>query len=247
MSLPIVSLLLYCICFLLLISLALLLAVLAGLRVAGCILGAGLGSLLCLPVVLTGKRGRRLAGIAVLALLLICAACLFLFDAGGTLHEVHELLHGRVSDAFGSGRIGIWRAVLKRLRGRWLLGWGPDTMIHAEIPPFSNYEEALGGMIVLNIDAAHNEYLNILFHQGIIALLTLLAALFALCARWICAAGTSATAAILGGAALCWAIQAFFEIGMCITSPFLWLTLALLEKHTRQEQLWEEKPICGRS
>ncbi len=220
--------------FLLLIPLALLLATLVRVRVAGSFVGVGLGGLLCLPVVLpAGKRGRLLALALVLAVLLLGAAGLYCKDfGGGTLHELHELLHGRVQDSFGSGRIRIWRAVLEKLPGRWLLGWGPDTMLRAGIEPFTRFDEARGAVITAEIDTAHNEYLNVLFHQGVFALLALLAALAALCVRWVRCARDSAAAAMLGGAVLCWALQAFFGIGTCITAPFFWLPLALLEQET---------------
>ena len=39
-------------------------------------------------------------------------------------------------------------------------------MLYGGLEAFTRYDEALGGTIIGRIDVAHNEYLNILYHQG---------------------------------------------------------------------------------
>ena len=101
-------------------------------------------------------------------------------------------------------------------------------MILTGIEPFRRFDERTGKTIVSLIDAAHNEYLNILFHQGVFALAAYLGMLVSALALWIRRAAKSAPAAILGCGVLCYCIQALFGISQVITTPFFWVTLALL-------------------
>ena len=216
--------------FWLLAPLALLLVVLVRIDVAAGLLAVGAGALLCLPVVLPGPRRRRLLALALL--LAVIAAGLVLLrwrDFGNqTLHEAHELLNGRWSPRFGSGRLYIWSETLKRAAQRLPFGYGPDTMILTEIEPFRRYDARLGRTVVSLIDSAHNEYLNILFHQGVFALLAYLGLLVSALIGWIRHAPTRPAAAILGCGVLCYCIQALFGISQVITTPFFWVALALL-------------------
>ncbi len=215
----------------LLLALALLvcLGVLAG------FVGAGFGALLCLPCVFFKKpRARIIYFAALAALMALGVLTLYFFDAGGgLLHELHEILHGRASGSFGSGRLHIWQGVLAKLPEHPLLGFGPDTMIHAGLEAFTRYDESLGATIVAEIDAAHNEYLNIAFHQGIPALALYLAMLVIIARDWAVNCRDAAVCA-LGGAALCYCVQAFFGISTCITSPFFWLAIGLMEGQVRR-------------
>ena len=152
------------------------------------------------------------------------AACWFLPRAG----QLHRMLHGEFDPAFGSGRIYIWREVLSRCRGRWLFGWGPDTMAMADIPPFTRYDPELDMTVTAAIDTAHSEYLNILYHQGALALGCYLAVLGV--SLWGAArrAKENDGCAILGAAVLCYALGALFGISQLCASPALWLSLGML-------------------
>ncbi len=217
--------------WLLLIPLTLSLTVLFWMNVAAGIMGILLGGLLGIPVVLPlEKRRRRTVFLFTIGILVLSVAAVFVFDPGsGSLHEAHMILHGKIEDSFGSSRIGIWRSVLGNVHAHWLLGWGPDTMRFAELTIASRYDENLGGIIVSRLDTAHNEYLNILFHQGIFAVSVYLAFLVLILLHWIHRAPESGTTASAGCAVLCYAIQAFFGISQFITAPFFFLSLALTE------------------
>lgn len=217
--------------FLLLVPLAAAIFVLLKMFVLAGIVAVFAGALLSLPVVLpASERTRKRIAIAIAGCILAGIAVLLFCDFGtGTLHEVHELMHGRGSDSFGTGRMYIWKNVLERIPDNLWFGTGPDTMAYAGIEPFTRYDEALDTMIVAYIDTAHNEYLNILYHQGVFALAAYLAALFSAAWRWVKQSRENAGAAVFGAATLCYCIQAFFGISMCITAPFFWLTLALLD------------------
>lgn len=116
-----------------------------------------------------------------------------------------------------------------------LFGTGPDTMLYSDIEAFSRYDEVLGGTIVARIDIAHNEYLNILYHQGILALASYLGALIAAAKKWVCGSGQDAVTAVLGTMLFCYSVQAFFGFSMIMTAPYFYLALALLDKRDTKE------------
>ncbi|MBR3704257.1 MAG: hypothetical protein IKM11_02045, partial [Oscillospiraceae bacterium] len=84
-------------------------------------------------------------------------------------------------------------------------------------------------MLVAEIDLAHNEYLNILFHQGVFALLAYLAALFLAAVEWLRCSRRNGASAAVGSAVLCYCVQAFFGFSLCMVSPYFWIMLAFLE------------------
>lgn len=216
--------------FWLLVPLALLVYVLVRINVAAGLLAVGAGALLCLPVILPGSNRRRLLSFALLTVLIAAGLVFLRFRdfSNQTLHEAHELLNGRWSPRFGSGRLYIWSETLKRAAQRLPFGYGPDTMILTEIEPFRRYDARLGRIIVSLIDSAHNEYLNILFHQGVFALLACLGMIVSALAGWVRHAPERPAAAILGCGVLCYCIQACFGISQVITTPYFWAALALL-------------------
>ncbi len=216
--------------FVLCIPLVLLLIVLVRIRVAAGLLAVSVGAILCLPFVIpTSKRNR---GIMLLFLVVLISFGIFFVRAhdfdNQTLHEAHAMLSGDWDPSYGSGRLHIWSEVLKKSVNRLALGYGPDTMIYVRLEPFQRYDDALGKTIISLIDAAHNEYLNILFHQGIFALFAYLCMIMVSLTGWVKKAETSVPAAICGCGIVCYCIQAFFGISQPITSPFFWVLLALL-------------------
>ncbi|WP_298069510.1 O-antigen ligase family protein [uncultured Mailhella sp.] len=231
---------------LLAIPLALSLAVLLKMSVLAGLVGVFVGGIISLPVVLPiGAKGRkRLAWLLFASAALAIAICYAVDTGGGMLHEIHEILHGNFDRAFGSGRLHIWKETLIRIPDHFLLGTGPDTMLYGGLEPFTRYHEGLQHEIISQIDVAHNEYLNILYHQGVFALAVYLALLANLAKKWIKEGPTGPAAAMLGGAALCYCIQAFFGFSMCITAPFFWTALALLEG-CGQNKTGREK-LCGK-
>jgi len=216
--------------FLLLVPLALSLVVLALMSVLAGLLGAGLGCLAALPA--AGARDPKRRGILALGLLALLAAGLVLVwavDLGGELlHQLHRLLHGELDPAFGTGRIHIWGEVLGKVPEHLLLGAGPDTMAWGGLEPFTRYAPQTGQTLVGEIDVAHNEYLNVLYHQGIFALAAWLGALVLLAVRWVRRAPADDRTAILGAGVCGYCVQAFFGFSMCVTAPFFWLALGLL-------------------
>ena len=217
------------------VVLAMTLAVTVRMWVLAAVVGILLGCILSLPVVLPLTRRKQRTLVPVILLCLIAAgAAVYCFDFGGTLHEFHELLHGRGEDSFGTGRLYIWRKVAELIPTRLWFGYGPDTMLLANIEPFARVDETLGTVIRARIDTAHNEYLNILFHQGIFSLLAYLGALGTALWGWIRRGRGSVAGAAAGAAVLCYAIQALFGISVCISAPYFWIALAILDGENRR-------------
>lgn len=222
--------------YLLLLPLAAALFVLAKMSVLAGIVGVTGAIVLSLPLVLpvSEKKAKTLA-LIILVLIILSFALLYFADINiSMLHEAHEILHGRVDESFGSGRIYIWKNVLQRVPDNIFFGAGPDTMIRSGIEGFSRYDAEKGIQIVSEIDTAHNEYLNILYSQGIFALVAYLAALITLAAAWIKEGRDTIATSILATAVLSYCIQAFFGISMFITAPFYWMSLGLLDSSLKR-------------
>ena len=82
------------------------------------------------------------------------------------------------------------------------------------------------------MDNAHNEYLGYLADLGVPGLalyLGAMAAAFCPSRRW------RGRAVPWGCALVCYWIQAFFGLGLCLTAPLLWLSWGLFLSGGRQE------------
>ena len=217
--------------WLLAIPLTLCLITLFRMDVKAGILGVALGTILMIPVVLpvTGKKKLALwIGICVF----LCGVLIVVWHSDrtwGTIYEMREVLHGNWDDSFGTGRIYIWKQVLELIPQHLWLGTGPDTMMAAQIPGYVRQNQELGISTQFWVDTAHNEYLNIIYHQGILAGLAYLAALVGSAVKWIRRSSANPVVAVCGGAVLCYCIQAFFGFSMCQTAGLFWIFWALLE------------------
>ena len=216
--------------FLLFLPLLLCLYVLMQINVAAGFVGVFFGALLSIPVVLPcGKVWRILVFAAVAALLAAAVIVIYFCKFRQTeLRQLHNILHGKVKDSYASGRFYIWRTTLGAVPEHLWFGTGPDTMSFAEFARQDVYAANGAYQFSRLYDAAHNEYLTILYHQGIFALLTYLGALGVTLVRWVRKSGKNAAAAIAGASVLCYCLQAFFGISQLITSPFFWCVFGVL-------------------
>lgn len=207
-------------------------AVAVWMDVSAGLLGIAAGIILPVPLALRGKA-RCAAALAIGAAFLAgVIAVFFLPGLPGIFGQAHALLHGQADDTFGSGRIYIWKNVWQAVKERPFFGGGPDTLSRRITAYFERYDEAHGRMIQTGIDAAHNEYLNILANQGVFALLFWLGTLICSAVRFVCRGGQEMHVLICGSAVLGYCVQAFFGISMCISAPFFVLAWALLENRT---------------
>ena len=149
------------------------------------------------------------------------------------LYEVHQLLNGTVSETFGSGRFFIWRQMLERIPSRLWLGTGPDTVRLTGLAPFTRYEKSVL-VATARITDAHCQPLQILYCQGLPALLAWLATLGFSGYEWV-RNRRDPVAAALGTGLLCFQISMLFCFCSVIIMPFFWVCLGLL--HGRCEAL----------
>ncbi len=189
------------------------------------LVGAAASVFFCLPAALPlGRKGKR-AVWAVLAALCLCALLLaFFLPLGGTGGELHSILHGRVEDSFGSGRVYIWKEVWELVKERPLLGGGPDTLGERGLAFVKNAPD--GSVLRRGIDCAHCEPLNILVNQGLPALLFLAGALILTLVRSLRDGRTEVVA--LRSALIAYLAAALFGIGMPANAAFFWLIWASL-------------------
>ena len=213
---------------------ALCLGILFWIRVLCGLVGLLLGGAVCVLVFCPeGKRKRVLLVYGLLAAGGLTA--LWALDLPVKfLHELHELLHGRFNDSFGSGRFCIWRQMLERVPDRLWTGVGPDAARFAgmRIPRFDELGNAVPE-ITARITDAHCYPLQILYCQGLPALLSWLILVGLVLTHWWRARRERA-AAILGGGLVCFLAAMLFCFSSIIIMPFFWLVLGLLDASTRK-------------
>ena len=151
------------------------------------------------------------------------------------LHELHEILHGRAEDSFGTGRFFIWRQMLERIPNRLLTGVGPDMARFSGLEPFVRRDElgnvvynAAGNAITAVITDAHCYPVHILYCQGLPALLSWLTLVGLCMSHWVKGRSDCSIAA-LGSGLACLLCAMLFCFSSIIIMPFLWLCMGLLE------------------
>ncbi len=187
------------------------------LALAGC-------ALVSVPVVLR-RHGRAAALVSAAAVLAGLAVLWFWPGESGTVYEISQVLHGRLSDEFGSHRGQIWKQAWELFRQKPWLGSGPGTAsLRFDILWYSDVR----GQTV-SVTNAHNVYLGHLVNVGALGLAGYLAAIVCAAVTWLRRRHTGALYPALGAAMVCYLIQDFFGLGLCITAPMLWVVWGLLE------------------
>ena len=216
-------------------SVLLLPAALAVAILALCDVDAGVVALLgcalvTVPVVLRKRCAARTAGLVSGGLVLAgLAGAWFWPGTSGTVWELSQVLHGHLSDEFGSHRGQIWKRCLALFRERPLLGGGPGTAAKRLGIQWSRYIEALGSDRTVNVDNAHNVFLGYLVNIGLLGTVSYIAAFVCSLATWVRRRTDGALYPALGSALLCCMIQECFGLGLVLTEPMLFIVWALLE------------------
>lgn len=182
-----------------------------------------------LPFVMMPQKRQEIAAILAIITIIAIALIYCLPLKGGMLFELQCILKGNIDPDFGSGRIHIWKEVVKKLQP--LLGTGPDTMLLEDIEPFRKIVN--GKSIIRRIDIAHNDYLNILFHQGAFALIAYLGLLISLFIKWIKNGRKNPYVTALGAGVFGYCVQTFFSFSACSSAVFFWIFLGML--HAEQD------------
>ena len=221
-----------------LIAAALSLALLAVIKVTAGLLAMAFVCLIAAPIaayIFSDAKKRKIIAVYLAVLVLAgCAAGAFIYvetSLPGTAGELHEIMHGNIDDSFGTSRVYIYRNVMERVPSHLLIGTGPDTIGRMDIEPFQRYDAERGVMVTARIDTAHNEFLNVLACQGILALGAYLAFALGVTAAALlgmvnCAAAPTSTALALSASA--YLIQSMFSFSSCTTAPYFWITCAIL-------------------
>ena len=185
------------------------------------------------------QRPRRL-WLAMLVLAVLGTGLLYLLPvSGGTLGEVHQILRGTVDPSFGSGRVRIWREVLRLIGEAPLLGGGPDTLAARMTFTFTRYSQETGTAIEAMVDAAHNDFLNIAVNLGLPALGFYVAGL-ACWLRNVLRRRPPAAEVILPGIAA-YLVQICLTVSTSGVILLYWILLALCERDINSSNCKEEK------
>lgn len=153
----------------------------------------------------------------------------------GTIYELSRVLHGEIDDSFGSQRIQIWREVLRIVPERLFFGGGPDTLVLRLELGFSRYVEETGQTLSVYVDNAHNEYLGHLVNLGLAGLLSYLACMVTAVLRFLRKRPAKPEYLALFCGLVCYWVQSFFGLGLCIVTPIMWLCWGLLCSDTFSE------------
>ena len=200
---------------------------------------AGLAALLLSvlpPLSREGERPERvlspqgLLPLGYAAGILAALGLLWFWPGGsGTLYELHETLHGRAADSFGSSRVLIWRQCLALVPEYPLLGGGPGTLALRLNIEFSRYVPETGRTLTAFVDNAHNIYLGCLVNCGALSLAAYLL-LLALALR----RGGSGP---LRAGIFCACVHGFFGLGLVLSEPVFWVLLGLLCREDTEKSM----------
>lgn len=135
--------------------------------------------------------------------------------------------HLRLDDTWGTNRGFMWQKTMEIYRNfplwRKLLGSGPDTFYYMFQPYFSE----LNKYWTSSTNAAHNEYLNYLITVGLLGTAAYCTALISSLIRGWRGIRQDPMGAVYCAAVICYSAQAVVSIAQPITTPFLFLFLAL--------------------
>ena len=185
-----------------------------------------------------GYNGKVMKGIFIA---LLCLSVTGLFgaflyytnvDTTTDLGSMEKLL--RFNDYWGTHRGFMWINGMQEFSGfdilHKLFGSGPDTFYHVFEPHFAELLERFGDS---STDCIHNEYLNYLITQGILGVAAYLGMLLCGTIRAVRKSYENPITLVFISAVLGYAIQAVVNLYQPITTPTLFLFLAMAEGVSR--------------
>lgn len=193
------------------------------------------------------KHTPKWVRISVIALVVLCALSILVpfiyFSFIDTTTDLGSLTkYLRLNDQWGTHRGYAWirSIILFKSNGikNILIGSGPDTFGQMMKAVYRDDMIARHGSV---FDSAHNEYLNYLVTIGILGLAAYLLTIAAIIVRGIkhCKNSLPMLVIILVIASYC--AQALFNLAQPITTPYLFLFLAMGEAVIRQYELEQKK------
>ncbi|MBQ0124876.1 MAG: O-antigen ligase family protein [Clostridiales bacterium] len=182
------------------------------------------------PLKFSPAKMRRTVAIVIAGIVLAALLFLFIFDIGdrGVLHDMHDVLHGNLTDNAGSNHGYTWKVCFKLMFGSFknaIVGTGPGTFYYEYWPHIRNNTA---------FDLAHNEFLQIGVHSGIIGLALYIAFVASVAVRAVKAAPRCPMVIILASAFAGYLAHSFFSFSIAIVTPIFWVLTGLLDKCIRQ-------------
>ena len=210
-----------------------------GIRVASGILALFLTGLLFIagvlleyhPVGWTERTTRLFIVVFMTGSILGCLLCVYIgtWDSQ-TMRELQQILRGECMDTFGSNRIRIWKHTWKIVCKNPIFGIGADNLGTEIDLVFQRYSSVLEEWLVNGVDNAHNEYLHYLVSFGIVGTVPIAILLILTYSGLIKKYMNSETVRYLAPSFICYSIQAFFNVGLCIVTPVFLIAWSFLLK-----------------
>ena len=142
--------------------------------------------------------------------------------------DLGNILEGKWNDEIGSGRIGIWKTLLKTVPQHMWIGTGPGTVADRADIVYERYVPETGRTLKARVDNAHNEFLEYLVCEGTIGLLLYLLLLMVTCVRNL-RSGRTEKKLLLTAMGSYW-IQSFFGLGLILVLPIVFVFWGLLNQ-----------------
>lgn len=173
--------------------------------------------------------GLFIAGIVAIVVLIINYTFI---DNETTLNSTLSYL--RFNDKWGTHRGYMWNKSLEIFSGSdfmtKLFGTGPDTFYSAFAPYFNELNEKYGNS---STNCAHNEFLNYLVTIGITGLASYVTLVVSVIIRAFKKAKENPLAIVFASAIVCYLFQSIVNIAQPITTPLLFIFIALSESICR--------------
>lgn len=107
-----------------------------------------------------------------LATVAVASFAIYHWDGqSGLLFELHEMLHGNISDDYGSGRVHIWKDFLSECKNNLIIGKGLDSAGFDILGYFEHLDEATQVVYKAYCVDGHSKWINILYGGGLLTLL----------------------------------------------------------------------------
>lgn len=141
----------------------------------------------------------------------------------GIFHEIHEIMHGKLNDEFGTYRMFLWKRSFMIFKEYPLIGTGPDSFTARFMDKFTQDIINLGEL-TLN-DTAANVYLTMLVNIGILGLISYLVFVGLLLHKMI--KKRNAFSTVFLTSIICFLIQDFFNLWTVIVTPVFFVLMAI--------------------
>ncbi|MBQ1551845.1 MAG: O-antigen ligase family protein [Bacilli bacterium] len=141
----------------------------------------------------------------------------------------------KAKDNYGTGRIYIWKEVLKKSKENLLFGVGIDNLYYSFNPPL--IDPASG----YSVDKAHNDYLQRLLCEGIFSFICYISLLIIIVLNNYKSNDKIKSILFLGFFA--YITQIFFSISVIRVTPIFWIILGLLMYEEEKKKRERPKKI----